>query len=90
MDIVVEILLEVYMELMLLIVPEKRLSKKHIVIAKIIAALVVLGVFALVLWGVWLIADLGRLIGILPIVLAVLISLAQIVGGIILYKKNHD
>lgn len=90
MDILIEILLEVYMELMLLIVPEKNLSKKHILIAKILAVLVLAGVFALVIWGVVLIADYGNMLGVIPITVAGVISLAQIIGGIILYKRNHD
>ena len=51
MDIVIEILLEIYMELMFLVIPENNATKKHIWIAKITAILVVLGIFALVIWG---------------------------------------
>ena len=89
MDILIEILLEVYMELMLLIVPEKNITKKHIIIAKIIAICVLIGLFALVLLGVYLIAEKNRLIGILPIAIAVIISVAQILLGIVFYNKNH-
>ena len=89
MDIVIEILLEIYMELMFLVVPEKNATKKHIWIAKIAAVLVVLGTFALVIWGGVLIADHNNLWGILPIAIAVVISLAQIIAGIILFKKHH-
>ena len=89
MDILIEILLEVYMELMLLIVPEKNITKKHIIIAKIIAICVLIGLFALVLLGIYLIAEKNRLIGILPIAIAVIISVAQIVLGIVFYNKNH-
>lgn len=86
----IEIVIELYMELMLLVVPEKNTTKKHIWIAKITAITVVLGVFALVIWGGVLIADYGNLWGILPIAVAVVIYLAQIVAGIVLYKKHHD
>lgn len=89
MDIVVEILLEIYMELMFLIVPEKGRSKKYIRIAKIIAVCVVFGIFALVIWGGVLIADYNNLWGIVPIMIAAALSLIQIVAGIILYKKHH-
>ena len=89
MDIVIEILIEIYMELMLLVVPEKNATKKHIWIAKIVAILVVLGVVALVIWGGVLIAEYNNLWGIFPITVAVVISLAQIIAGIILYKKHH-
>ena len=89
MDIVVEILLEIYMELMLLVIPEKNVSKKHIWITKIVAILVIGGIFALVIWGGVLIADYNNLWGIAPISVAVILSLAQIIAGIILYKKHH-
>lgn len=89
MDILVEAFLEIYMELMFLIVPEKNLSKKHIIIAKILAICVLAGLFALVLWGVYLIADKNNMLGILPIAVAVVISVVQIVLGILLYKKHH-
>lgn len=89
MEIVIEILLELYMELMLLIVPEKNASKKHITIAKIAAILMVLGIFALAIWGGVLIADYNNLWGIAPIAIAVILSLIQIIAGIVLYKKHH-
>ena len=89
MDIVIEILLEIYMELMLLVIPEKNATKKHIWIAKIMAILVVFGIFALVIWGGVLIVDHNNLWGILPIAIAIVISLAQIIAGIVLYKKHH-
>lgn len=89
MDLVIEIILEIYLELMLLVIPEKNASKKHIWIGKIAAILVVLGIFALVIWGGVLIVDHNNLWGILPIAVAGVISLAQIAAGIILYKKHH-
>ena len=89
MDIVIEILLEIYMELMLPVIPEKNATKKHIWIAKIMAILVVFGIFALVIWGGVLIVDHNNLWGILPIAIAIVISLAQIIAGIVLYKKHH-
>lgn len=89
MEILAEILLDVYGELMLLIVPEKGTSKKIILLSKIFAILVLMGGIALVLWGIYLIADQDNLLGILPITLAAIISLAQIIAGIVLYKKNH-
>ena len=89
MEIVVEILLEIYMELMLLVIPEKNVSKKHIWITKIVAILVLASIFALVIWGSVLIVDYNNLWGIVPIAIAVILSLAQIIAGIILYKKHH-
>ena len=89
MELLAEILFEVYSELMFLIIPEKRMNKKYVILTKIIAVLVFIGVIALVLWGAILIADYNNLIGIVPISIAVVISLAQIIAGIVLFKKHH-
>ena len=89
MELLFELLFDVYGELMLLIIPEKGKSKKYILISRIIAASVVLGVFALVVWGVILVSDYDNMLGIIPICIGALISALQIVAGIILYKKNH-
>ncbi len=52
MEFFAEFLLEIYMELMFLIVPKaKKGNKKYKVIATLIAIAVLLGVAALALWG---------------------------------------
>ena len=89
MELLTEILFEVYGELMFLIIPEKGMSKKYVIIAKAIAIFVFIGVMALALWGGILIAEYNNLIGILPISIAVVISVAQISAGIVLFKKHH-
>ena len=89
MDMLAEILFEVYGELMFLIIPEKRMNKKYVVLTKMIAVLVFVGVVALVLWGAILISDYQNQMGILLISVAAVISLAQIIAGIILFKKHH-
>ena len=89
MEFLAEILFDVYGELMFLIVPEKKMSKKYVLITRIIAILVFVGVIALALWGVVLISEQSKLIGILPISIAVVISLSQIIAGIVLFKKHH-
>ena len=89
MEFLAEILFEVYGELMFLIIPEKKMNKKYLMISKIIAILVYVGAIALAVWGVVLIADCGNLMGIVPISVAAILSLAQIVAGIVLYKKRR-
>ena len=89
MDLLIEILLDVYGELIFLIVPEKRTNKKYVIITKIIAILVFIGVAVLTLWGAFLITERDNLIGILPISIAALISLIQVILGIILFKKRR-
>ena len=90
MDVVIEILLEIYMELMFLVIPEKSASKKQMLIAKVLAILAVLTVFALAIWGAVLIVDDHNLWGIAPLAVAVALSVAQIAAGILLYKKHHE
>lgn len=89
MELMMEILFEVYGELMFLIVPEKNRSKKYIWMTKIIAVAVFLLVIALGTWGFVLITEYKNLWGIAPVSVAAAISLAQIIAGIVLYKKNH-
>ena len=88
-DIIVEIFLEIYMELMLLISHNDAPTKKQRFIAKLIAIIVLLGVFALIIYGAILLFDYGNKFGLFYIILAVVISLAQITAGIILYFKKH-
>ena len=89
MELLTEILFEVYGELMFIIVPNKKMNKKYVLITKIISILVFIGVIALILWGTILISNYNNLIGILPISIAIIISLIQIIAGIILFKKHH-
>ena len=90
MELLIEILLEVYMELMFLIVPEDKRRKKHRIITAIIAIVITFGLIALGVWGVYLIADKKNLWGILSLAVAILLSIAQITAGIILWIKNGD
>ena len=89
MDLLFEMLFDIYGELMLLIVPEKGRSSRYRLLAKLVAVLMLLGVLALAFWGIVLIVDRQNLAGIAPLTVAVLISLAQIVAGILLFKRNH-
>ena len=88
MDFIIEFFLEIYMELMMLIVPEKS-DKKRKILATIFAIIVLAITFALVILGLTLIIDYGNLLGIIPLLIAIIISIIQITFGIILYNKNH-
>lgn len=89
MDILFEILVELYMELMMIIVPEKDAStKKYRVIVTIIAIIGLLATFASFIFGMSLIIDHNNLLGIIPITFAVLISVLQIVMGIRSYRNK--
>ena len=89
MDIVFEILIELYLELMFLIVPEKNVTKKHKIIAAVIALIVIAVIFAFIILGVVLIFEKNNLLGIIPLSLAIIISVVQIIFGIKLFNKNH-
>ena len=89
MDIVFEILFELFLELMFLIVPEKNVSRKSRVIAVTLAVLTLTGVIALVIWGLVLIIAKNNSLGVIPLVIGILLALFQIIAGIVLYNRNH-
>ncbi len=85
MDILFEILIEIYLELMMLVVPEeKKTKKRYRVLAIIIALIGVAATIASLVYGLHLIIDKDNLVGIIPIAIAVLLSLAQITAGIVI------
>ncbi|MBE6925366.1 MAG: hypothetical protein E7461_00840 [Ruminococcaceae bacterium] len=86
MDIIFEIFLEIYGELMMLIVPESKWTKKKGAIA-LVAVLNFIGVIALFLWGIVLLTDNGNTLGWIPIFFAVVLSAVQI--GIGIYRLIH-
>ena len=92
MDIILELIDAVwdfYLDLMLLIVPEKKLSRKHRVAIKVGTVVVTFGLLALFILGCGLVMENRLTLGIILIVISSVISLAQIIAGIVLYKKNH-
>ena len=89
MELLAEFLIELYMELMLLVIPEKNISKKHRRIAKILAVCVVLTVLGIAVWGFVLLFEYDNTFGIIPLAIAILLSVAQIVAGVALYNKHH-
>lgn len=89
MDILVEILLDIYMECMFLIVPEDKRSKKHYLWAKILAVVCTLGVLALALWGGVTVFEDKKLWGWIPLGIAILFSALQITVGIVLFIKRN-
>ncbi|MBR2623149.1 MAG: hypothetical protein IKD15_02870 [Clostridia bacterium] len=89
MDILIEILLEVYMDLMLLIIPEDKWGRKYRGVATVIAILSLLGIMAMAIWGIVWIVEKSIPWGWLPLTLAVLLSAVQIGMGIVLYNRKH-
>lgn len=89
MDILFEILFEIYGELMLLIVPDKHRTPKFILLSKIIAIVMLVLAIGLAIFGGVLIFECNNMLGIIPFSFAIVISLVQIIAGIVLYNKNH-
>ena len=88
-EFIFEIIFEVYVELMMYIVPEEKVtSKEYRILTVFFALFVLLGVFALFIWGCVLISDYNNKLGIIPIVFAIVISIIQIIAGFILHDKN--
>ena len=89
MELFLEIIFGVYVELMMYIVPEEKASsKKYRTIAILIAAVILVGVLALFIWGCVLISDYDNKLGIIPIVISIVISIIQIIAGFILHVKK--
>ena len=89
MELLFEILFEIYLELMMFIVPEEKASsKKYRAITILVAIVVLLSVLALFIWGVVLISDYNNKLGIIPITIAIVISIIQIIAGFILHDKK--
>ena len=89
MELFFEIVFEFYVELMMYIVPEEKVSsKKYRTIAIIAAVVILFGVFALFIWGCVLISDYNNKLGIIPIVIAIVISIIQIFAVFILHDKK--
>ena len=91
MEFLLEIVFEIYLELMMFIVPEKKATtKKYRIITAFIAIVVLVGVLALFIWGCVLICDYNNKLGIIPIVVAIVLSIFQIVSGFVLHIEKSD
>lgn len=88
MEFVFEFLFELYLELMMYIVPEeKATSKKYRFLVVVFALVILLGVLALFIWGIVLLED-KNLKGIIPIGIAIVLSIAQIILGFIFHDRK--
>lgn len=89
MEIVMEILLELYCELMLMAIPTKGKSKGMLVFAGILSGVMLCGCMVLFLAGTELAATGSIGWGVLCILASVAISLAHMIAGILLQKKKN-
>ena len=81
MEFLFEFIFELYLELMMFVVPEeKTTSKKYRTFVILVALAILLGVFALFIWGCVLL-ERNNYLGFIPILIALVISAAQIIAG---------
>jgi hypothetical protein len=88
MEFVMEILMEVYLELMMLIVPDMGNTKRKKIIAGILAIVSALGCIALFLVGTGFAMDGNDGWGMFFILLSISISAIQILYGIIVWSRR--
>ena len=89
MEIIFEVVIELYLELMCIIVPEKNITKGMRVLAIIIAIVLALGLPLLFFEGSYLWLEKNMVLGIILMIVSAVLVLAQIIAGIVLYKKHH-
>ncbi len=90
-ELIFEFLITLYVELMLLVVPEEKVaSKKFRAFVAVIAIIVLLGLLALFVISIGLIEDKSPW-GWLGLIVAIVLSLVQIIAGFAVYdKKNRN
>lgn len=88
-EVILDLFLDPYLELMVMIVPEKNVTKGMRVLAIIIAVVLTLGLLALFLFGASLLFEKNTVWGLILMIVSALLALAQIIAGIVLYKKHH-
>ena len=90
MEFLLELVFEIYLELMMLVVPEKRTTSKGFrALVTVIAILCLLGILALFVWGGVLVFERKNAWGWIPLVFATLLSLAQIIAGFVLSERKR-
>lgn len=85
-----EIILEFYLKLMLMVVPTENVTKKRKVLAGIIAVVMALGLPVLFFVGFWLSLDGDKPWGMMLMIFSGVLIVAQIIAGVLLYEKNHN
>ena len=89
MEIVLDFLFELYLELVMLAVPEKTKSKTVKILAACLVALVLFGIIFLFGFGVDRVNAGHTATGVLCIAGAVVIALAQLIAGLCLSGKSE-
>lgn len=88
MEFLVELIIELYGELVFGMIPEKGISRRARTVIKVVAAFIFVTTFILAMLGVYYLND-GRMIGLLPIGIAAAILVAHIVFFCVVRKRKH-
>ena len=88
MEFLVELIIELYGELVFGMIPEKGISHRARTVIKVVAALIFLTTFILAMLGVYYLND-GRMIGLLPIGIAAAILVVHIVFFVVARKRKR-
>ena len=90
MEIIFEFFFEIYLELMLLIVPKEKIGlKRYYLLAVFFALVSFFGNLALLFWGGIVLIEDRQTWGVIPIVIALVWAIFQIILGFVLYKKKN-
>lgn len=79
MDILIEVIIDIYGEIVFGMIPEKGLTERARRLLKLLAAVVFLGMVALTAVGTYYLFEEGRLIGLLPLGIALALLIAHVV-----------
>ena len=88
MEFLVELIIELYGELVFGMIPEKGISRRARTVIKVVAALIFVTTFILAMLGVYYLND-GRMIGLLPIGIAAASLVAHIVFFVVARKRKR-
>ena len=88
MEILVELIIELYGELVFGMIPEEGISRRARTVIKVVAALIFVTTFILAMLGVYYLND-GRMIGLLPIGIAAASLVAHIVFFVVARKRKR-
>ena len=87
MDFFVELIIDLYGELVFGMIPERGISRRARIVIKLVAAVLTLTTFALAMVGLYYL-DEGRPIGFLPLGIAAAILIAHIAFFVIVRRRR--
>lgn len=89
LDVLIELVLEFYLELMFMIVPTEKVTKKRKILASVIAIVMAIGLPILFFVGFNLSLDADKPWGTLLMIFSGTLIVAQIIAGFVLHEIHH-